>query len=147
MYNKQGRIIALFRVNTISKELERLSSLSLRKEGIEGDKHYGKNPERMILLSSLKSYQIVKEALQLHLPEGYLGENILVDTDLYHLLPGTRLRIGEKTYIEITQNCTLCSHLGTLDKRIPKLLKNDRGIFAKTVKEGIIQEGDIIEWI
>jgi len=108
--------------------------------GIVGDKHYGKDTERSILITSIESYALL-EAHDIHIPYGTLGENILIDYNPYHLPVGSQLKIGE-AILEITQNCTLCKHLAIHDKRIPKLLKNDRGIFAKVVHRGRIKKDD-----
>ena len=117
--------------------------LQLDPKGIIEDKHYGSSPERTVLITSLDSYSMAKEVLGIEMPHGYLGENLLIDYNPYHLPLGTRLTIGT-TELEITQNCTLCNHLSKLDKRIPKLLKDDRGIFAKVLKEGAIRIKDTI---
>jgi len=108
--------------------------------GIVGDKHYRKDTERSILITSIESYALL-EAHDIHIPYGTLGENILIDYNPYHLPVGSQLKIGE-AILEITQNCTLCKHLAIHDKRIPKLLKNDRGIFAKVVHRGRIKKDD-----
>jgi MOSC domain-containing protein YiiM len=144
MARKIGTVRALFSVSPDSGEQCEQTELTCVGDGIVGDKHYGKDVNRSILLSSSISYNIVQQAILVAMPKGYLGENILIDAPIYHLPIGTRLRIGDKVVIEITQNCTLCSHLGVLDKRIPKLLKNDRGIFAKTIREGTIRKGDAV---
>jgi len=101
--------------------------------GVVGDKFYKKDPNRAILITSTQSYELSKEN-GIPLPDGALGENILIDGNPYHLLPGERLRIGD-AILEITQNCTLCKGLSTLSSKLPKLLKNDRGIFAKLCNE------------
>jgi len=110
-------------------------------QGILDDKHYGSAPERTILITSLESYALAQKELGVKMPYGYLGENLLIDYNPYHLELGTQLRVGS-AILEITQNCTLCNHLAALDKRIPKLLRKDRGIFAKVVQEGQIKIDD-----
>ena len=137
-----GSVLALFISEKyvdapISKE-----KLSLDEHGIIGDKHYGTLQERTVLISSVESYTIT-ESLNIKMPHGYLGENLLLDFNPYHLPIGSYIQIGT-SLLEITQNCTLCNHLAKLDKRIPKLLKNDRGIFAKVVKAGKIEIGDAV---
>jgi MOSC domain-containing protein YiiM len=77
------------------------------------------------------------------MPFGSLGENILIDYNPYHLTAGDQLRIGE-VLLEISQNCTMCDHLSKIDENLPTLLKDDRGIFAKVIKGGVIQPGDEI---
>ncbi|MCB4752987.1 MAG: MOSC domain-containing protein [Sulfurovum sp.] len=136
-----GTIYALFvSQEGLSKPITKADIL-LKKQGILEDKHYGSIPERTVLIASLESYKIVKNKTGIEMTHGYLGENILIDYNPYHLLSGTQLHIGT-VVLEISKNCTLCNHLAALDKRIPKLLKKDRGIFAKVVEEGSIKIGD-----
>ncbi|SFV65530.1 hypothetical protein MNB_SV-13-1746 [hydrothermal vent metagenome] len=114
----------------------------LDSQGICDDKHYNKNIARSVLIASLDSYTLSKNH-GIELNEGFLGENILMDYNPYHLGAGSQLRIGN-TVLEINQLCTLCKSLSQIDTRLPKLLKNDRGIFAKVIHSGMIEEGDSI---
>jgi len=138
-----GTVHALFISRRGKESPLKKSELQLDPRGIIDDKHYDTTPERAILVTSLESYDMALRELGVEMPHGYLGENLLVDFNLYRLPVGTHLRIGS-TVLEITQNCTLCNHLSALDKRIPKLLKDDRGIFAKVISGGSIKEGDSI---
>ena len=123
---------------------ERLSreAISVEKNGAVGDKFYAKDPQRSILIASIDSYRLAKQE-GIDIPYGSLGENILLDYNPYTIPSGTRFTIGEAVF-EISQNCTLCKSLTRVDKRLPKLLKNDRGIFARVVKEGVVKIGDKI---
>jgi hypothetical protein len=48
--------------------------------------------------------------------------------------------------LQITQNCTLCKGLSAVNSKLPKLLKNDRGIFARLIEGSArINIGDTIE--
>ena len=44
--------------------------------------------------------------------------------------------------MQISQNCTLCRSLSKIDSKLPKILKNDRGIFAFVLEAGEIKEND-----
>jgi MOSC domain-containing protein YiiM len=116
--------------------------LLLDTKGIVKDKHYDKNIERSVLIASLDSYELVKRH-GIDAPYSALGENLLIDYNPYHLATGARLKIGNIT-LEISQHCTLCKSLTKVDVRLPKLLKDDRGIFAKVIESGSIKEGDDI---
>ena len=101
---------------------------------------------RSILLTSLESYKLAQKS-DIIMDSGSLGENILIDISPYHLQVGDRVKIGE-TLLEITQNCTLCKGLSSVHSQLPKLLKNDRGIFTKVVKgKSEIKVGDRVEII
>ncbi|MFK5976451.1 MAG: MOSC domain-containing protein [Sulfurovum sp.] len=137
-----GRVVELF----ISKEgySTRLKQdkISLDLGGIIGDKYHNRDINRSVLLTATYSYDLAKSH-NIKFDFGLLGENILINYNPYHLKSGTKLQIGT-SIIEINQNCTICSHLSKVDKRLPKLLKNDRGIFVKVVKEGKISLNDEI---
>jgi len=118
------------------------SELELDKKGIVEDKHYNKNIERAVLIASLDSYTLAKNH-GIDVSCGALGENLLIDYNPYHLQAGARLKIANVT-LEISQHCTLCKSFTKIDAKLPKLLKDDRGIFAKVIKSGNIKEGDDI---
>jgi len=135
---KVGNITSLY--YSSKKERIRVSELSLDEKGIIKDKHYNKNIERSVLLVSLDSYTLAKQH-DIDVPEGVLGENLLMDYNPYGLSTGSRLKIGNTT-LEISQHCTLCKSFTKVDTKLPNLLKNDRGIFAKVIVSGKVKEGD-----
>jgi len=118
------------------------TELDLDTKGIVNDKHYDKNRERSVLIASLDSYELIKSN-GIDAPYSALGENLLIDYNPYRLATGSRLKIGNVT-LEISQHCTLCKSLTKVDVRLPKLLKDDRGVFAKVIESGIIKEGNDI---
>jgi len=138
--NSVGKVVALF----LSKETDKIplhvETMSLDAKGVVGDRFYDKNELRAILLTSVKSYTTAKEhSIEMEL--GSLGENIIIDFDPYELLPGDRLEIGDVT-LELVQNCTLCKGLSKVHPKLPKLLKDGRGVFVKAITEGCVKKGD-----
>jgi len=135
-----GKIIDLFystssgRVNT--------TALTLDKKGVIEDKYYDKDIQRSVLITSLDSYTLAANH-EIDVPYGALGENLLIDYNPYYLKPGAKLVIND-VELEISQNCTLCKSFAKVDTRLPKLLKDDRGIFAKVTISGTIHKGDNI---
>jgi len=119
-----------------------ISELSFDIKGIIEDKHYDKNIERSVLIASLDSYKLA-ESNGIDISHGALGENLLLDYNPYELETGSKLKIGN-VVLEISQHCTLCKSLTKVDTKLPKLLKNDRGIFAKVIEPGNIQDGDAV---
>ncbi len=116
--------------------------LVLDKKGILGDKYYNKDRQRSVLIASHDSYKLAKKN-GINIPYGVLGENILIDYNPYHLKSGVKLEVGS-VVLEITQNCTLCNSLAKIDAKLPKLLQDDRGIFAKVIRSGTVYQGDNI---
>ncbi|MCW8837394.1 MAG: MOSC domain-containing protein [Thiovulaceae bacterium] len=135
---KAGQILELFystdngRVNT--------TELALDDKGVIEDKYYNKNIQRSVLITSQESYKLAAKH-GIEAKYSALGENLLIDYNPYHLKPGARLIIGT-LILEISQNCTLCKSLAKVDARLPKLLKDDRGVFAKVISSGTIHKGD-----
>ncbi len=136
--NVQALFITDSQKQTISCE-----KIVLENQGIVGDKHYGKEPARTVLLTSSHAYDILLHE-NIDASFGALGENIVIDYDLHQINPGDKIVLGE-VILEITQNCTLCNHLSKIDKRVPKLLRHDRGVFAKVVKGGELHRHDEVQ--
>lgn len=135
-----GEVLKLFISKSgVSERIEK-DQITLDELGVVEDKFYNKNIQRSVLIASIESYNLIKN-YNLEMPFGYLGENILLDYNPYALEVGTKLKIGSAS-LEITQHCTICNHLAVIDVKIPTLLKNDRGIFAKVISEGEIKNGD-----
>jgi len=139
--NKElGNVIELF----VSKkgESKRIycETLTIDKKGVKGDKFYDKDSKRAILLTSIESYDLALKH-QISMAYGTLGENILINYNPYKMFLGQQLKIGE-VVLEIVQNCTICNHLSVVDKNLPKLLKDDRGVFVQVVQAGVIRKDD-----
>lgn len=137
-----GRVIELFISKEESSSRVKKDKITLDLGGVIGDKYHNRDINRSILLTSIYSYNLAKEH-DIEFEFGLLGENILIDFNPYHLISSTRLKIGD-AIIEISQNCTICNHLSKIDNRLPKLLKDDRGIFVKVIKAGDISIDDKI---
>lgn len=137
---KVGKVYSLFYSPSTGRTFT--ENLDFDRYGIMGDKHYSKKIERSVLIASMDSYLLAKKH-QIDATYGTLGENILIDYNPYHLPTGSRLKIGD-VVLEITQHCTLCKSLAKVDSNLPKLLKDDRGIFAMVIESGSIGSGDDI---
>jgi len=134
--NTTGKVLKLY----VSKS--EVDTLRVDEKGVIGDKFYDTDKNRSVLISSTKSYDVAKSNT-IELEYGKLGENILVDFDIYSLPIGTKFQIGS-ALLQISQNCTLCKSLSKINPKLPKLLKDDRGIFAFVLEAGEIKKGDNI---
>lgn len=110
--------------------------------GVIDDKFYGKDPLRSILISSTDAYSLAKE-IDIDLEYGVLGENILIEGTIRELNLGDTFYIGEVLF-EIAQNCTICKGLTKIDSKLPKLLKDDRGVFIHALTKGSIKKDDTL---
>ncbi len=143
------RVLEIFsaKVGSNSSEVRpRVKKLEMVKEyGIKNDKFAGRNPDRAVMLIGENSYKIAKkEGIELEI--GTLGENILVDFDVHLFEKGTLFEING-VQLEKRESCTICKHLSKFDKRLPLLLKEKRGIYAKVLNSGEIKKGDSIKII
>jgi MOSC domain-containing protein YiiM len=139
---KVGQVINLFISKTDMKHRVLKQKITLDKKGIIDDKFYTKNILRSVLITSTKSYTLAKK-YHILMPYGSLGENLLIDIDPCFFPKGLQLHIGT-CILEITDNCSICEHLSVINKELPKILEYDRGIFARIIQEGEIQNGDHI---
>ena len=141
-----GKVLKTFSATNESSGLPRpiVSKLNLIVDyGIENDKFAGKKLDQTVMLVGLKSYEIAKQN-NIDLEIGCLGENILLDFDPHDFEVGKQLFI-EETILEITQICTVCSHLSLFDNNLPTLLKGHRGLYCRIIKNGIIKENMIVK--
>lgn len=144
LQNDTGKVLRLYISTGIAESPRKeVATLQIDTNGVVGDKFYGKDPNRAILISSKQSY-LLAEHNGIDIEEGVLGENIYIDIDPYSLLPGDIIEIGECRF-EVTQNCTLCKGLSQIDSKLPKLLKDDRGIFVRALHKGVVRNGDIVK--
>lgn len=140
-----GQIVNLYVSKKGIEKRELKECLVLELDGVCEDKFKGKDIQRSVLLVSQISYKRAKDN-GIELNCGDLGENILVDFDPYSLATGTQLQIGN-TIVEISQKSTLCSSLSKISSKLPKLLKDTRGIFAKVISGGKVNKYDKITLI
>ncbi len=137
-----GKVLGLFISTKISSTRIPQNLIELDENGVVGDKFYAKDLNRSILISSIDSYLLAKSQ-NINMEYGELGENIIIDYNPYNLATGSKIKIG-KVILEISQHCTLCKSLTKIDTKLPKLLKDDRGVFAKVVKSGTISSSNIV---
>jgi len=135
-----GKVLEMF-ISTSNGRVNR-EKLNLDARGVLEDKYYNKDIQRSVLIASTDSYDLAR-ANGVDAPFSALGENLLIDYNPYHLKKGDRFKIGN-VILEISQHCTLCKSLAKVESSLPKLLKDDRGIFAKVVQDGTISKSDNI---
>lgn len=110
--------------------------------GARGDRHYGRSPQRALLLVTTAHYEAI-EAKGIPLATGSLGENVVVSGLPADLAPGTRIALGD-VECEVTSPCTVCSSLSVLDPRLPKLAYQQRGVYLSVLYEGRLKVGDTV---
>lgn len=112
--------------------------------GIEGDIHAG-NWHRQVSFLALESIDKMKRSGLPKLRPGAFAENITTEfLTLPSLKIGTRMKIGRKAIIEITQIGKECHNKCAIYIKIGDCVMPREGIFGKVVKSGQIKVNDDI---
>ncbi len=130
-------------VGTSGERVQKDKIEMLEGAGVVGDKFFDAKSHRKVMGVGEDAYKLAKDN-NIDLPETALGENILFDFDPHSFASGTRFEIGSAV-LEITEPCTLCSHLVKYDKRLPKLILNKRGQYFRVIKSGEIKAGESVK--
>jgi len=112
--------------------------------GIEEDKFAGGKPHKQVLIVGTKPYEMARE-IGVELEPGSLGENLLLDFDPHEFTAGTIFGIGDAK-IEVVESCTLCNHLSVFDKRLPRLIRDHRGLYCRILSDGEVRSGMKVAW-
>ena len=115
------------------------------KVGLVSDAHAGGEEKREISLLALESIRRMND-------EGYdfkpgdFAENLTTSgIDLVTLPVGTRLQVGEKAVLEITQIGKEC-HVGcAIYKKAGKCIMPREGVFARVLRSGEVRAKDNIK--
>ncbi len=145
MATTKGRIKAI----SVSKEKGTQKTNVTRAElqadfGIIGDAHSG-NWHRQVSLLGLESIDkmIAKGA---KVAPGNFAENITTEgIDLCALKIGSKLKLGSDVELKITQFGKKCHSRCEIFEQIGDCIMPREGIFARVVKAGAINVGDLIE--
>ena len=112
--------------------------------GVVGDAHAG-DWHRQISLLAVESIEkmIAKGA---EVSPGNFAENITTEgINLLELSVGSKLRLGESVELEITQFGKKCHSRCEIFEQVGDCIMPREGIFAKVIKAGSINVGDVIE--
>jgi len=115
-----------------------------KDHGLEGDAHAGPWHRQVSLLAS----ESIEEARRRGLDVGFgdFAENIATTGIDWKKLPiGTRVRLGEKVMIEITQIGKECLNRCAIYYKAGDCIMPREGVFARVLTEGPIKCGDSIE--
>ncbi len=124
-----------------------VGSAELTMEGISGDSHSGKW-HRQVSLLGIESIIAFQKIAGRNFNNGDFAENLTTKgIRLNETKPGDRL-IGKNLELIITQIGKKCHADGcSIFREVGKCIMPNEGIFAKVVKTGKVQEGDVLEYI
>ncbi len=144
---ENGKVLALYMTmpDMVIRSGHRMScdDIDVDEGGIVGDMGYESSEDKVMMLTSKKSYDIIDEA-ELFIDKGVLMESVHVDINLYALGKGSLIEIGD-VILEVTGPCEAYGYLAALDPELPDLLRGNRGIFVRPTEGGRLQVGDEVK--
>lgn len=138
--------------NTVKKPAE--EAVLRRNWGLVGDAHAGISHRQLSLLGIENIRKFISQSAKLEhsknvkfkIGPGDFAENITTGGfDLNGLRIGTRLKLGSRVVIEITQRGKECHTKCEIRKLIGNCIMPKEGLFAKVISGGKIRVGDPIE--
>ena len=112
--------------------------------GLVGDAHADCNTHRQVSLLATESINKMR-GLGLDIGPGDFAENLTCEEiDLVSLSVGTRLSIGKKVVLEVTQIGKECHSGCVIYRQIGKCIMPKEGVFARVTKGGLVKAGDAI---
>jgi MOSC domain-containing protein YiiM len=108
--------------------------------GLAGDAHAG--TERQVSLLAMQDLDRMRELMP-ELKPGDFAENLLVTgISVQDISPGTVLRVGRDTLLEVTVIGKKCHRACDIFRQIGKCIMPTRGVFARVLQGGRVFKGD-----
>jgi MOSC domain-containing protein YiiM len=141
-----SRVIAVCRSDEKGTTKEAVAEVTLQKDyGVENDAHADNATHRQVSLLATESINKMHD-LGLDVGPGDFAENITTEgIELFSLVPGTRLSVGEEVTLEITQIGKECHTGCAILKLTGKCVMPKEGVFARVIRGGVIRAGDAIQ--
>ncbi len=141
----RGKVLA---VNISQKKGEKKNNINcglfLENLGLENDAHAEAGIRQVSLLAKESIEKIRAKGLDVNY--GDFAENLTVEgIDLPSLPIGTRLKIGHKVLLEISQIGKVCHNRCNIFYTVGDCVMPREGIFAKVLTGGEIKVNDLIE--
>jgi len=139
------------RINAISVSKEKgtqkvnVPKAELRADfGIVGDAHAGCTRRQVSLLAVESIEKMAVKGMKVS--PGNFAENITTEgINLQSLEVGSKLKLGESVELEITQFRKPCHSRCEIFKQIGDCIMPREGVFARVIRPGRINVGDVIE--
>lgn len=119
------------------------SARALVNQGLENDAHIGMAIRQISLLAAESVEKIRQKGLNVQY--GDFAENLTTQgIELYTLPLGTKFRIGEDIFLEVTQIGKTCLAPCAIYHAVGDCVMPKEGIFVRVLSEGVISVGDEI---
>ena len=143
--NVVGRVVAISISRKKGIPKSNISAAKLiENHGIDGDAHAG-NWHRQVSFLAIESIDKMRERGLPNLRPGAFAENLTTEfLNLPNFSVGTRIKIGEKSELEITQIGKECHDKCAIYFKVGDCVMPREGVFAKVIKSGDIKLNDKI---
>ena len=112
--------------------------------GLRGDAHADGSTHRQVSLLAMESISKMKR-MGLDVDKGDFAENITTEgIDLVSLPVGSRLLIGDKVILEITQIGKECHTRCAIYRLVGQCIMPEEGVFARVIQGGVVKAGDAL---
>jgi MOSC domain-containing protein YiiM len=143
-----AKVIAVCTSETKGVRKENISHGTLKTEyGLLGDAHADSGWHRQISLLAIESIQKMRD-MGFDVGPGDFAENITCEgIELLSLPIGTRVAIGDKVVLEISQIGKECHSGCAIFKQTGKCIMPKEGVFARVIQGGEVNAGDSVKVI
>jgi MOSC domain-containing protein YiiM len=141
-----AKVIAVCTSETKGVRKENIHEGTLKEEfGLVGDAHADSKWHRQVSLLAAESIEKMRQ-MGYDVGPGDFAENITCEgIELYTLPIGTRLTVGDKVILEVSQIGKECHAGCAIFKLTGKCIMPKEGVFARVIKGGQVKTGDQIE--
>ena len=113
--------------------------------GLVDDAHADCQTNRQVSLLAKESINKM-QSLGLNLSPGDFAENITTEgIDLVSLPIGTRMSVGDKVILEVSQIGKECHAACAIRRQVGKCIMPEEGVFARVIKGGKVKPGDRVK--
>jgi MOSC domain-containing protein YiiM len=141
-----AKIIAVCTSEKKGVRKENIHKGTLKKEyGLEGDAHADSTWHRQVSLLAVESIEKMRK-MGFPVGPGDFAENLTCEgINLLSLPIGTRLTVGDKAILEISQIGKECHAGCAIFKQTGKCIMPKEGVFARVIESGPVRTGDTIQ--
>jgi MOSC domain-containing protein YiiM len=141
-----AKVVAVCTSTTKGVRKENINKGTLKEEyGLVGDAHADSGWHRQVSLLSTESIEKMRK-MGYDVGPGDFAENLTCEgIELFTLPIGTRLTVGDKVVLEISQIGKECHAGCAIFKKTGKCIMPKEGVFARVIKGGDVSTGDPIE--
>lgn len=141
-----GTVIAVCRSEKTGTKKEPCGTgVFIEDYGMEGDAHAARGIARQVSLLAEESIDKM-QGHGIELRFGDFAENLTIrGMELFSIPIGTRLRVGDKVVLEISQIGKSCHSGCAIFKAVGSCIMPKEGVFARVIRGGTIGTGSAIE--